>query len=73
MIPSCPGITLAVEGMMPSCPGITLAVEGMMPSCPGTTLTVEGMMPVVGGDQKWLKKDVINVNLTKLNNYFMNL
>ena len=36
-MPSCLGITLAVEGMMPSCPGITLAVEGMMPSCHGIT------------------------------------
>ena len=36
-MPSCPCITLAVEGMMPSCPGITLAVKGMMPSCPGIT------------------------------------
>ena len=45
MTPSCPGITLAVEGMMPSYLGITLAVEGMMPSCPGISLAVQGMMP----------------------------
>ena len=36
-MPSCPGITLAVEGMMPSYSGIMLAVEGMMPSCHGIT------------------------------------
>ena len=27
---------------------------------------------VVGGDQNWLKNEVICVNLTKINNYFMN-
>ena len=36
-MPTCPGITLAVEGMILSCPGITLAGEDMMPSCPGIT------------------------------------
>ena len=44
MMTSCPGITLAVEGMMTSCPVITIAVEGMMTSCPGITIAVEGMM-----------------------------
>ena len=27
---------------------------------------------VVGVDQRWLKNEVINVNLTNINNYFMN-
>ena len=48
-MPSCHGITLAVDGMMPSCTGITLAVDGMMPSCPGITLAVEDMMPSCPG------------------------